>query len=325
MSLPAHASERLLARDNALEGLEVIIAAGSGSINLSGLLGGGAADSNAGSDSGGSDSGGNGNDGSESGGNGNGGGPGALPTAQDPGSTAEDDDAAEKSASSTDSAPENTDAEEKEGTATSGTFSQEPDDKVYTCQSEYVDFSESDAMSKFSFVWCPENAYQTQNSVVWRLTQECGTTMVYPKDFHYGRIEARIRIGGGSGVVTALLLIGPPPSDEIDFEWVGKDLTHVQTMYYVQAHRVDPLPEVFGVSQGSNKDLSTSFQDYAIELREDSVKWFLNGNLLRTLKKGSREFPSDATRAKMGIWDGTQTSGWAGAVDWGGGPFTAEM
>ncbi|KAJ1661996.1 transglycosylase [Coemansia sp. RSA 1646] len=179
-------------------------------------------------------------------------------------------------------------------------------------------------MSKFSFVWCPENAYQTGNSVVWRLTESCGTTMVYPWDFYYGKIEARVRMGGGSGVVTAMLLLGPAPSDEIDLEWVGKDTTHVQTMYYVQSHRVDNLPEVFGASQ-NNGDLSTTFQDYAIELNKDSVKWYLNGILLRTLNKGAQEFPSDASRARLGIWDGTQTGGWAGAVDWSKGPFTAEM
>ncbi|KAJ2854758.1 transglycosylase [Coemansia erecta] len=179
-------------------------------------------------------------------------------------------------------------------------------------------------MSKFNFVWCPENAYQTGNSVVWKLTELCGTTMVYPWDFHYGKIEARVRMGGGSGVVTAMLLLGPAPSDEIDFEWVGKDTTHVQTMYYVQAHRVDVLPEVFGASQTSG-DLSTTFQNYAIELNKDSVKWYLNGILLRTLEKGTQEFPSDASRARMGIWDGSQTSGWAGTVDWSQGPFTAEM
>ncbi|KAJ2354223.1 putative glycosidase CRH2 [Coemansia sp. RSA 2618] len=217
------------------------------------------------------------------------------------------------------------DADPGAGSGVSGTYSQEPSDKAYTCKSEFVDFSKSDAMSKFSYVWCPENAQQSDNSVVWTLTQSCGTTMVYPWDFHQGRAEARIRIGAGAGVVTAMLLLGPAPSDEIDFEWVGQDTTHVQTMYYYQAHRVEAMPQVFGVSQQGNKDLSTSFQNYAIELLEDSIKWYLNGQLIRTLPKSNSYFPSDATRARMGIWDGSQTSGWAGTVDWGKGPFTAEM
>ncbi|KAJ2682565.1 hypothetical protein H4R19_007108, partial [Coemansia spiralis] len=65
--------------------------------------------------------------------------------------------------------------------------------------------------------------------------------------------------------------------------------------------------------------------NYAIELNKDSVKWYLNNRLIRTLPKNSAEFPSDASRARMGIWDGTQTGGWAGTVDWNKGPITAEM
>ncbi|KAJ2910154.1 hypothetical protein GGI21_001155, partial [Coemansia aciculifera] len=79
-----------------------------------------------------------------------------------------------------------------------GTLSQEPNGVVYTCKNDFIDFSQANAMSKFSFIWCPQNAYQTSNSVVWRLTPECGTTMVYPWDFKYGRIEGRIRIGATS-------------------------------------------------------------------------------------------------------------------------------
>ncbi|KAJ2718652.1 Glutamate decarboxylase 2 [Coemansia sp. Benny D115] len=234
-----------------------------------------------------------------------------------------------KSQTTSASAPAETTSKSTAGSAvagTTGTYSQEPSDFAYTCKSEFVDFSKSDAMSKFSFVWCPQNAYQTDNSVVWRLTPECGTTMVYPWDFHYGKIEARIRIGPGSGVVTAMILMGPPPADEIDFEWVGKDLTHVQTMYYVQSHRIDNIPRVYGVDQQGQGDLSTTFQNYAIELKEDTVTWFLNGEALPfVLKRDSRGFPTYANRARLGIWDGTQTSGWAGTVDWSQGPFTAEM
>ncbi|KAJ1958967.1 putative glycosidase CRH2 [Dipsacomyces acuminosporus] len=207
--------------------------------------------------------------------------------------------------------------------ANNSTDIQDPSGGTFTCKSAYIDFSDPSALSKFSFDWCPQNSYQTSNSVVWRLTQECGTTMIYPWDFHYGKIEGRIRISGGSGVVTTMLLLGPAPSDEIDFEWVGKDVTHVQTMYYVQSKRVDPIPLAYGVKP--NPDMSTSFHNYAIELNKDSVKWYIDGYNARTLPKDDREFPKYATRARMGIWDGTQTSGWAGTVDWSKGPFTAEM
>ncbi|KAJ2427365.1 transglycosylase [Coemansia sp. RSA 2522] len=309
---PTRVYRAVLERDTGNDGLETLIAAGSGVIDLSQFFG--AANNN--------------NDASSS---------SSIQTSSSQTSSSQTSSSqssttssatttSQPSSSSSEQASETTEtAEPGAGVGVLGTASQEPSDKAYTCKSEFVDFTNSDAMSKFSFVWCPENAQQTSNSVVWTLTQSCGTTMVYPWDFYQGRVEARIRIGPGSGVVTALLLLGPAPADEIDFEWVGKDPTHVQTMYYVQAHRVEAMPHVFGVSQSGGEDLTTSFQNYAIELLDDSVKWYLNGNLIRTLSKDKLAFPSDATRARMGIWDGSQTSGWAGTVDWNLAPFTAEM
>ncbi|KAJ2456554.1 hypothetical protein GGF42_003199 [Coemansia sp. RSA 2424] len=300
---PARKYAQIFARAPVDNGLLVVVPAGSGPINLADLLGVGGP---------------------------NGGGAGTTTTtkttAQGPSTTPASTTATSTSASSSiSSTPTATAITPGSGGGVSGTPSEEPKGVVYTCKSEFVDFSQANAMSKFSFVWCPQNAYQTSNSVVWRLTPECGTTMVYPWDFKYGRIEGRIRIGATSGVVTAMLLLGPAPSDEIDWEWVGKDLTHAQTTYYVQAHNSDSLPLAIGVEQQGGGDLSTTFQNYAIELNRDSVKWFINGSPVRTFAKGTKEFPSAASRPRMGIWDGTQTSGWAGKVDWGLAPFTAEM
>ncbi|KAJ2684988.1 transglycosylase [Coemansia spiralis] len=298
---PTRKYAQMLARSVADNGLVVVVPAGDGPINLSDLLGVGGSNGGGGVTTTTSST--------------------AKTTAQVPTTTPAT--TASTSASST-STPQATTSTPGPGGNVSGTPSEEPKDVVYTCKNEFIDFSQAGAMSKFSYVWCPQNSYQTSNSVVWRLTPECGTTMVYPWDFKYGRIEGRIRIGATSGVVTALLLLGPAPSDEIDWEWVGKDLTHAQTTYYVQGHNVDSLPMAFGVSQPDG-DLSTTFQNYAIELTRDSVKWFINGNIVRTLVKGAKEFPSAASRPRMGIWDGTRTGGWAGTVDWSLSPFTAEM
>ncbi|KAJ2233432.1 transglycosylase [Coemansia sp. RSA 1286] len=196
----------------------------------------------------------------------------------------------------------------------------------YTCQSTFVDFSDPSALSKFDVQWCPQNSYQTGSSVAWRLTPECGTTMVYPWDFQFGKIEARIRVAPGSGVVTTILLAGSAPSDEIDWEWVGKDTWTAQSMYFVKGQRVDPNAQYVHTPGDVAQDMAGGFHDYAIELTQDSVKWYIDNWLTRTLPRvDGVPFPATASRARMGVWDGSQTSGWAGSVDWSNGPFTAEM
>lgn len=50
----------------------------------------------------------------------------------------------------------------------------------------------------------------------------------------YGNVKARLKSSRGNGVVTAFILLSDV-KDEIDFEFIGADLTTSQTNYYFQA------------------------------------------------------------------------------------------
>ncbi|KAJ2853541.1 transglycosylase [Coemansia erecta] len=198
--------------------------------------------------------------------------------------------------------------------------------RKFTCDSAYINFSDPKALGKFNIEWCPQNVYQSNGTLSWRLSSECGTTISYPWDFQYGKIEGRIRMAPGSGVVTTMLLAGPAPADELDWEWVGKDTWTAQSMYFVKGQRVDPNAQYFHTPGNVAQDMSTGFHNYAIEVNKDSIKWYIDNWLTRTLPKSSGvPFPSAASGARMGVWDGSQTSGWAGTVNWAQGPFVAEM
>lgn len=198
--------------------------------------------------------------------------------------------------------------------------------RTFTCQSTFINFSDSTALSKFHSTWCPQNAYQTNNSAVFQLTQQCGTTIVYPYDFRHGKIEARIRVAPGSGVVSTILLAGPEPADEIDWEWVGKDTMTAQSMYFVKGKRVVPQANYVHTPGDVPQDMAAGFHDYAIELTSDSVEWYIDNWMTRSLpKKDGVPFPSGASGVRIGVWDGSNTSGWAGTVDWSKGPFKMEI
>ncbi|KAJ2253190.1 hypothetical protein GGI13_002841 [Coemansia sp. RSA 455] len=122
------------------------------------------------------------------------------------------------------------------------------------------------------------------------------------------------------------------------FSWLGRiQLTNsigsgwektytVQSMYFVKGQRVDPNAAFVHTPGDTPQNIEAGFHNYAIELNKDSVKWYIDDWLTRTLPKlDGVPFPSGASRARMGVWDGSQTSGWAGTVDWNQGPFTAEM
>ncbi|RKP39506.1 glycoside hydrolase, partial [Dimargaris cristalligena] len=129
-----------------------------------------------------------------------------------------------------------------------------------------------------------------------------------------GRIEALIKAGPTSGVVTAFIMQGATPKDELDLEWVGMDAHRVQSMYFVDGQRVagDELPG-YHSAQGA----TDGFLRYAIEFTPQHVQWFVNGALVRTLPRGtSKPYPAQANTLRMGVWDGSQNSFWAGVVDW---------
>lgn len=60
-----------------------------------------------------------------------------------------------------------------------------------------------------------------------------GTLLMSAHYVWYGKVKASIKTSQGSGVVTAFILMSDM-KDEIDFEWVGNDMSTTQTNYYFQ-------------------------------------------------------------------------------------------
>ena len=60
-----------------------------------------------------------------------------------------------------------------------------------------------------------------------------GTLMSHNHYVWYGKTSARIKTSRGKGVVTAFIFMSDV-KDEIDFEWIGADLSTTETNYYFQ-------------------------------------------------------------------------------------------
>ena len=60
-----------------------------------------------------------------------------------------------------------------------------------------------------------------------------GTLLASTSYVWYGKISAQMKSSRGDGVVSAFILLSDV-KDEIDFEFVGKDLTNAQSNYYFQ-------------------------------------------------------------------------------------------
>jgi len=60
-----------------------------------------------------------------------------------------------------------------------------------------------------------------------------GTVLATSTYMWYGNVQARLRTSRGQGVVSAFILLSDV-KDEIDYEFVGVELTTAQTNYYFQ-------------------------------------------------------------------------------------------
>ncbi len=60
-----------------------------------------------------------------------------------------------------------------------------------------------------------------------------GTVLATTDYMWYGSVSAQLKTSRGAGVVTAFILLSDV-KDEIDYEFVGTELTTAQTNYYVQ-------------------------------------------------------------------------------------------
>ncbi|KAI4253218.1 MAG: hypothetical protein LQ352_003818 [Teloschistes flavicans] len=165
-----------------------------------------------------------------------------------------------------------------------------------------------------------------QGSVLLTLSEtgqsSSGTLLASTSYVWYGKISAQMKSSRGKGVVSAFILMSDV-KDEIDFEFVGIDLTTAQSNYYYQ-----------GVPDYNNeKDLtvnSSTFDDfhtYELDWQPDQLTWSVDGSVMRTLKRSdtwnattnSYHYPQTPARVELSLWPAGSSKNGQGTISWAGG------
>lgn len=160
-----------------------------------------------------------------------------------------------------------------------------------------------------------------------------GVELRSAKTLTYGKVSASMRFAAGSGVVSGLVLFYTPyPNcdwNEIDIEHLGNSSKTSQLNCMVFSGTptaacttsVTPTQDPQVVDLGF--DAETAFHQYDIEWTPTSVKFFIDGNLLRT-------WTANVSRLKLPlnilltIWASNSAS-WAGALNTSSAPTSAEV
>jgi beta-glucanase (GH16 family) len=151
-----------------------------------------------------------------------------------------------------------------------------------------------------------------------------GVTVSSTAYLMYGTFCAKIKSGFPGGMVTSFISMSDV-KDEIDWEWVGKDLTTVQTNIFYNG--IVEYSVRSGIHAVANVHSKT--HEYCVNWSESKIVWTVNGKLVRTYTKESSYdaskklymFPNTPSRIQLGVWDGGYgsegTRNWAGGyIDW---------
>ncbi|PVU87255.1 hypothetical protein BB560_006522 [Smittium megazygosporum] len=205
-------------------------------------------------------------------------------------------------------------------TTTPSPYSSLPSYTTTTTTTTSTSYTPSPGMSDlgpFVVESCSQNVKVANSELQISLTPDCGPTLNFPTRLSRGRFDIVMRAGGGSGVVTAIVLYGPN-NDEVDIELVGKTPTNFQSMYFPRGQRNGQY-ELYHESSPVS-DLTATYHKYSIERTDSAINWYIDDNLARSLPSTDPNFPGEVNFLKFGIWDGSNTSGWAGTVDYSSGP-----
>ena len=135
--------------------------------------------------------------------------------------------------------------------------------------------------------------------------------------YSFGTYETRLKTPSGSGLNAAFFTyIGAQqgkPHDEIDFEILTRDTTHVDTTTFVNGVSGDGEVGA-GQSHALPHPSDSDFTTFAFTWAPESVKFYIDGDLVRTIDD-PKMVPKNAQRVFFSLW-GTDT-----LTDWMG-PFT---
>lgn len=130
-----------------------------------------------------------------------------------------------------------------------------------------------------------------------------------------GTYEARLKTPAGSGLNAAFFTyIGAQqgkPHDEIDFEILTRDTSHVDTTTFVNGKSGDGKVGS-GQSHALPHKSDSDFITYAFTWEPDRIRFYIDGQLVRTMDD-PKTIPSNDQRIFFSLWGSDTLTDWMGA------------
>ena len=133
----------------------------------------------------------------------------------------------------------------------------------------------------------------------------------------FGQLEVIMKAASGQGAVSSIVLLSDA-LDEIDWEWIGGNNTHVQTNFFAKGK-----PDFKNAIWYPVDNPQENWHNYTVNWQQDKIEWYIDTQLVRSLSfdeaDGGKAFPQTPSDIRIGIWAGGDPSNPNGTVEWSGG------
>lgn len=135
----------------------------------------------------------------------------------------------------------------------------------------------------------------------------------------FGVIEVHMKASRGQGIVSSIV-VQSDDRDEIDWELIGGNETHVQTNYFGKGNETTYDRAVW---HPINKPMD-EYHNYTVHWTLEKIDFFIDTELVRTLAygdaNGGHNFPQTPMFVRIGIWAGGDVdNNGKYVVEWAGG------
>lgn len=127
------------------------------------------------------------------------------------------------------------------------------------------------------------------------------------KLYSYGFYSVCMKAADCSGVISSFFTYtNKPVWDEIDIEFLGKDMSRIQFNYYTNG--VGGHEYYFDLGF----DASESFHEYAFDWRPDGITWYVDGI---AVYRATENLPSHPMQIMANVWNCKWADEWSGVFD----------
>lgn len=134
----------------------------------------------------------------------------------------------------------------------------------------------------------------------------------------FGTVEVIFKAASGQGVCSSVV-IQSDDLDEIDWEWIGGNTTHVQTNYFGKGNTTSYDRAIWHPVDSPQ----TSFHNYTTDWSQEKIDFYVDGNIVRTLHyadaNGGNNFPQTPSDIRLGVWAAGDSNNNNYTIEWAGG------